>query len=361
MTASQRHILVAPLDWGLGHTTRCVPLIRHILDRGHKVSFAGNEAQRSYINAALPGTCTLHLDGYNVSYSRSGSGFMWHMAAQLPRLLSTIRTEQEWLRRNVSEHHIDGIISDNRYGLYHSSVPSVIMTHQLQPISGLGSMADSLVRRMHYRHLEKFDECWVVDEETAPGLAGKLSHPSVLPAHAKYIGPLSAIEPVEPPKRGFLLVLLSGPEPQRTLLSGLLWQQALRYPGEVVYVEGSEHAAPPAQIPPHISYHKRVAGNTLAAYIAGAEMVVCRSGYSTIMDLLKLNKKAILVPTPGQTEQEYLAALHSSGGRFTVLGQDEINDAWSHVLSQSRYTTDILPGRAFSLYKSHLDEWLNKH
>lgn len=301
------NILVAPLDWGLGHTTRCVPLIQHLLQAGHRVIFAGNDSQRAYISGTFPGITTIQLDGYNVNYSRYGSAFMLAIAKQVPTILRTIREEHNWLNDAVKTHSIDAVISDNRYGLYHSDIPCVIMTHQLSPISGMGSMADKIVHKLHYRMLERFNHCWIVDVPQAPGLAGKLSHPPALPRNAEYIGLLSQAEQKNISGSKHLLVLLSGPEPQRTLLADKLWQQAKAYKGPVVFVEGSENVSDRGEIPQHIIYHKRISGDILAHAISDADMVICRSGYSTIMDLVKLNKKAILIPTPGQTEQEYLA------------------------------------------------------
>src|SRR5690606_26482343 len=132
-------------------------------------------------------------------------------------------------------------------------------------------------------------------------------HPKKLPRNAEYIGLLSQAEPKLLTGDKYLLVLLSGPEPQRSLLADKLWEQVSAYKGKVVFVEGTENIAGRQDVPVHITYHKRIAGDALSETISGADMVICRSGYSTLMDLVKLNKKAILIPTPGQTEQESLA------------------------------------------------------
>ena len=132
---------------------------------------------------------------------------------QVPAILKAVRQEHEWLQEIVKEYAIDAVISDNRYGLQHKEVPCVIMTHQLNVITGMGDAADGVLRGVHYKYLERFNECWVVDREK-DGLGGKLSHPKGLPDNAKYIGLLSQVENTTV-GQDYLLILLSGPEPQR--------------------------------------------------------------------------------------------------------------------------------------------------
>lgn len=293
-------------------------------EKGHQIWFAGNQQQCGYISGTFPGIETIYLEGYNVRYTTS-SMLVPALLRQLPALARTIRAEHKWLRRIVAEYNIDAVISDNRYGLYHDTVPSVIITHQLNIITGFGSMADSILRRLHYRFLNRFNNVWVADVQEAPGLAGRLSHPKQLPRNTHYIGLLSQVEIKETTGEKYLLVLLSGPEPQRTLLADKLWQQVQYYTGKVMFVEGSDKVTAKEDIPQHITYHKKLSGDALATAISGADMVICRSGYSTLMDLVKLNKKAILIPTPGQTEQEYLGRTLYKNGVFVSKSQNSFN------------------------------------
>lgn len=282
---------------------------------------------------------------------------MLAIAKQVPAILRTIREEHSWLNEAVKTHAIDAIISDNRYGLYHREIPCVIMTHQLSPISGLGSIADNMVRKLHYRMLERFNRCWIVDIPQAPGLAGKLAHPPALPRNAEYIGLLSQAEQKNASGSKHLLVLLSGPEPQRTLLADKLWQQAKAHNGPVVFVEGSENVSARGDIPQHITYHKRISGDTLAQAISDADIVICRSGYSTIMDLVKLNKKAILIPTPGQTEQEYLAAELYSQQLFINRKQAIFNLDEALTEAATFPFRNMQFGNAFEQSGSVVDKW----
>ena len=304
-TGPAKHILIIPLDWGLGHTIRCIPVIRHLLACGHKVTAAGNQTQLTVLTANCPGIDTVLLDGYNVRYSRSRQGFMWLLLRQLPRLKRRVKEEYQWLLRFAEEQKIDGILSDNRYGLYHPRIPSVMLTHQLQVKTGFGNLCDRLLQKIHYRYLRRFQYIWVVDTKGVENLAGSLSHPAQLLPNMDYIGWLSQLQPPVQLPAQHLLVLLSGPEPQRSILSDQLWQQVLGYKGKVVFVEGTARKEREA-IPAHIQWYPRLSSGELQPLMAAAAMVICRSGYSTLMDLLLLDKKAILIPTPGQTEQEYL-------------------------------------------------------
>lgn len=355
-------ILIAPLDWGLGHLTRSVPLMEYLVSLGCHVVFAGNESQRKYIAQILPKVALIHLDGYQVQYARTKFGFMPRLFAQMPRVFRCIKNEHQWLKNVVVEHRIDGIISDNRYGLYHTTVPSVILTHQLQILSGVHAKIDAVLRKIHYRLIERFTACWVVDIAEGDGLSGKLSHPKILPkVPTQYLGFLSQLHPFNhknSSKDFVVLVLLSGAEPQRSILENLLWQKAIKSNLHIVFVAGSNKAQAPSQIPAHISYHKRLVGKDLQAAFKAASVVVCRSGYSSLMDLLAMRKKAILIPTPGQTEQEYLAKLMQQKGYFMAAQQHKF-DIQTSVLNAQLFPFSIPENEDFfEQYKSVLTNWL---
>jgi UDP-N-acetylglucosamine transferase subunit ALG13 len=353
----QLRILVCPLDWGMGHTTRCVPLINHIQESGHTAVFAGNSWQRHYITETFGTIETIDRTGYEVRYSKHRHGFMFTLFSQLPRLLKTIKEEHDWLQQTVDNQKIDGIISDNRYGLYHDRVPAVFMTHQVLAQTGLGSMADNLLRGLHFKRIQKFDECWIIDIADNPNLSGKLGHPRKIPANATYIGLLSQIQAGQISEK-YLLVLLSGPEPQRTILSDILWKQVKDYNGKVVFIEGSTKANR-INIPSHVTYYARVTKETLQPVLEQAELVICRSGYSTLMDLAVLAKKAILIPTPGQTEQEYLGKELHNAGVFYNSAQKNFNLNASLKAAEQFPFKQLHFANGFHHYKTILDKWLN--
>lgn len=358
-----KNILIAPLDWGAGHTTRCMPIIRHLLQMGSRVYVAGNAAQQAMVREAFADEVQLlALEGYNISYSPINKYAQAGLLLQMPRVLQAIKREHQWLQETVKKYEINGIISDNRYGLYHGQVPAVIMTHQLQVLTGMGSTADNVIRRLHYRYLNQFSGTWVVDAVGADSLAGRLAQVKVLPKNAQYMGLLSRFA-----GDGYnyyneaadtLLVLLSGPEPQRSILSGILWRQLLNYKGKVIFAEGSDNAPTPPEVPVHITYHKRLTGAALQNALKEAKVVICRSGYSTLMDLAATGKNAILIPTPGQTEQEYLGSKMQETRRHYTMAQDGFDlDAALAGAEQIAvpYKTNA---DAYMMHRHLLEEWL---
>ncbi|HEU4470165.1 MAG TPA: glycosyltransferase [Flavisolibacter sp.] len=312
------NILVAPLDWGLGHATRCIPVIHSLLAHGCQVILAGEGKIENLLRKEYPDLPFLHLKGYGVRYSRSAWSLPIRLATQIPTILSIIQYENQRLKAIVKEQPIHGIISDNRYGLYHERVPSVFISHQLRIKIPLGSFAEQAVQKLNYRFINRFHQCWVPDQPLAPGLAGGLSHPDRLPGPPTfYTGPLSRFAPLPNDEPGrHLLVLLSGPEPQRSLLEKLMMAELAHYNGPAVLVRGlpgSGHPSLPSY--PSLRIYDHLPSAALQQLMQEASLVISRCGYSTVMDLAMLRKKSILVPTPGQTEQEYLAR-HLSDTHF---------------------------------------------
>jgi UDP-N-acetylglucosamine transferase subunit ALG13 len=321
---------------------------------------AGNDSQRHFVKKACPGVETLPLEGYNIRYSKGSAGFMFSMFRQMSGVLASIRKENDWLIEQAARQGFDGIISDNRYGMFHKHVPSVIMTHQVTVSTGLGRVADEIVRRLHSKYLQRFDKCWVVDVPGKCNLAGKLSHPKVLPANAVYMGLLSQFEISNNSEGDHLLVLLSGPEPQRTILAQKLWLQLQAHKGKVIFVEGSDKVKQPLLIPSHIEWHGRLATNELQPLIQNARIVICRSGYSTLMDLTAMGKKAIVIPTSGQTEQKYLARhLHREGVFFAA---SQKNFALQKALDSAKLFPFKQLGlqNEFERYKNIIEDWLKE-
>ncbi len=303
-------VLVAPLDWGLGHATRCIPIIRELITQGAEPCLACAGPTARLLQQEFPGLAIFPLRGYEVRYAKSRAGLFFSMLFQLPRLLASVRKEHAWLKALTATEHFDAIISDNRYGLSHPTIPAVFITHQLHIRSPLGKWNERILQKMNYRFINRFTQCWVPDQATAPGLAGALSHPEKKPAvPLKYTGPLSRFhETGITEKKGHLLILLSGPEPQRSLLEDQLSKAIAHYPGTADFVRGLPAAQSFIPSTRMLQFHNHLHAEALQEKIAEAEYVIARSGYSTVMDLAKMGKKSILIPTPGQTEQEYLAA-----------------------------------------------------
>ena len=311
-------ILISPLDWGLGHATRCVPIIKELINQKCEVCIAAAGAQKMLLQEEFPYLSVVELPGYGVKYGKNRALTILRLIFTFPKILIRIKQENRWLRQFIALQQPDAIISDNRYGLHAPGLPSIIITHQLRIRSPFGTWIDDRLQKLNYRAIGKFSRCWIPDEEGPLSLAGKLSHPYKLPAiPTRYIGWLSRLE-VSPqtaagPKKNAglspLLILLSGPEPQRTILEQKVLQQVPSYPGPITLIRGlPDKSSPALQAPSNITIHDHLPAGPLAALIQQAEFVLCRAGYSTVMDLAKLGTKAILIPTPGQTEQEYLGA-----------------------------------------------------
>lgn len=323
------NILIAPLDWGLGHATRCIPVIKYFLGQGCQVRIGASGPVAILLRANFPDLEILPLDGYNIRYSRHRKAFAATIIFQIPKILKAIRREKKWLRRLQDQYKFDFVISDNRYGLRHKEVLSVIMTHQLQIHSGQGRVADRLLRWLHYPLLQRFDQCWVVDNPGKDNIGGTLSHPAMIPVNARYIGllsQLSGVKVVKQEQHNHILVLLSGPEPMRGLLEAELLRQAATCRAYTfTLVAGNPSGVIPGDVPGHVQYYCYLDAAALQEHLKNTALVICRSGYSTLMDLAALGSKALLIPTPGQAEQEYLGNYLMAQGLFLCRKQELLN------------------------------------
>ena len=302
-------VLVAPLDWGLGHASRCVPIIRQLLQSDVIPVIAGSGRSLKLLQTEFPNLQFIELKGMQVTIPRKGL-LMISLLCQLPAIVIAIIREHLQLKKIIAKHQIDIVISDNRYGLYNQKVYTVFVTHQLRIAAPL---AEQWIHKLHMHFIKKFNHCWVPDFSGPNNLAGKLSYLKNIPSNITYIGPLSRFSPPINTVRNFqydLLILLSGPEPQRTNLETQLLKQLHTTTYRWKLVQGKpelqHHPSSDERIIPYLS------ATQLEKLINDAELIVCRSGYSTIMDLKVLGKKALFIPTPGQTEQEYLAKLYQN-------------------------------------------------
>jgi UDP:flavonoid glycosyltransferase YjiC (YdhE family) len=313
-------VLVAPLDWGLGHATRCIPIINALIQQGAQVILAASGSVRALLSEEFPLLEFVEIPGYDIEFKR-GIAPKWSLVLNIRRVLKKIREENIWLETFLEKRKIDAVISDNRFGLFNKKSYCVFITHQLLIKSGwpssigrwslaVSGWIDYKILKWNYRFIEKFSTCWIPDWEGEDSIAGQLSHPRVLPEMpVKYIGVLSRFKKSnENAVRGSVLILLSGPEPQRTQFENLLFKQIVNSPLEFVVVRGlpgKKFFTP--LIKEGVKIYNHLSAYDLNKLMNESEIVISRSGYSTIMDLITLGKTAILVPTSGQTEQEYLA------------------------------------------------------
>lgn len=314
-------ILIAPLDWGLGHATRCVPIIRQLM-KHNTVILGVTPLTGQILKAEFPQLMAVPLVPYRIRYSR-WLPLIAGLLLDVPRISGVIRQEHRQLQDLVNTHGINLVISDNRFGLWHPGIGSIYITHQLKLEAGfLSRLAD----RLHHRYIRRFNHVWVPDlEATENSLAGTLSRNPRLPG-LSYIGPQSRLYPqTNLPETVDYLVLLSGPEPQRSQMETLALEALMRSDKTAVIVRGT--ATPPRVpvFPDRIRLVDLADAAQLATFIGEARTIVCRSGYSSLMDIHHLGKQAlILVPTPGQGEQIYLASYWQKRFGARILFQRDL-------------------------------------
>jgi uncharacterized protein (TIGR00661 family) len=315
-----KNILVAPLNWGLGHATRCIPIIRELQKNDFNVIIASDGGALSLLQKEFPDLLALPLPSYDIEYAQNGDDFKWKLIKNSPKLLLAIITENKKVKEWVTQYDLTGIISDNRFGVYNKQIPSVFITHQLKVLSGDTTWISS---KIHQFFIKKFTVCWVPDLQEKPNLTGKMGHLKTTDLALEYIGPLSRLEKKELPNLYSLMVILSGPEPQRTLLETILTEEVAHFNGNVIFIKGVIESVQKKSQDKHITYYNFMTSLELENAVNESEMVLCRSGYTTIMDLTKLNKKAFFIPTPGQFEQEYLAKKMRRSGFAPFAKQDD--------------------------------------
>ncbi len=336
-------VLVSPLDWGLGHATRDIPIIRQLQGAGFKVIIASSGLTGQLLSDAFPELEILELGGYNIRYSRKSSMAI-AMAYQLPSIYKTINYEHRWLDALLKHRNIDLIISDNRPGLYSNKLKSIYLTHQINILTPPGlRFLQPILYRIHLHLMQNFNEVWVPDFEGESNLSGILSHNSMLRSKIHFIGPQSRFSGYEPKNHNDdgsidVLALISGPEPQRTEFENIVVSQlkasSLR---AVVAVGLPGDSRKRCTIDGRIEIFPHLDDLELYQMAEKSKIIIARSGYSTIMDLFCFKKPAILVPTPGQTEQEYLAKrMMDLGWLYSVSQKDfQINRVMNEV---SKYT-----------------------
>jgi len=355
--------LVIPLDWGLGHATRCVPVIRALLANGCEVLIAAEGATESLLKHEFQQLRFIPLTGYRISYSKKKYWLPFKIIAQVPWILMRIYKEHQWVKKNVKIHSITAIIADNRFGLYHSTLPSVYITHQLLIKTG-NPFTEKVAQKIHYWFIKKYSVCWVPDFVGPNNIAGELSHPVNRPKNITYIGGLSRFENRGAFEKKYdLLMLVSGPEPQRTIFESLLLIQLENFKGKSLLVRGlpgiaavDENDFETRNNQPNLTIKNHLAAEELNEVIQQSDLVVCRSGYTTIMDLIKLNKKAILVSTPGQTEQEYLAAHLMQQQIFYAVSQQHFNLGES--LAAASGFTFVIPSFDMDQYQKNIQQFV---
>ena len=342
-----KKILVAPLDWGLGHATRCIPIIRLLQQKKIEVVIASSGQALQLLKHEFSTLSCFELPGYNPEYPSESSGMVSKMIRQLPKFVSTISKEHHAVERLVKMEKVDAVISDNRFGCWTKLVPTVFITHQsniLMP-KRFGWL-QSIVRNWNVKYISRFDLCWIPDVPGRDNFSGELVSVTNFKSRIKvdYIGMLSRFngDLENLPTKFEILVILSGPEPQRSILESIVQPQVEKSGRSHMIVRGKMTNTNSIVNSAHVVDF--MTSEKLERTIRESQIVIARSGFSTVMDLAALGKKVIFVPTPGQTEQEYLAA------RLKQLGIADFQDQFTFDLKKGLDDSQHFAG--FKKYKS---------
>ena len=320
----KKKILVCVMNWGLGHATRCIPIINALQNEGFIPLLASDGPALALLRKEFPQLKSIELPSYNITYTKNPKMLKWKLLWQTPHILKTIKAEKKMIRKLVKDENIHGIISDNRFGARSNKVHSVYITHQLNVLSGSLTYFSS---KIHQHYIKKFDACWVPDAPGKKNLSGILGHLKNDNLRPKYIGPVSRFEKKSLPYKYDYLVLLSGPEPQRGLLQDILFKAFRKTNKKLFFVRGVVNDEEFTCLNPNVTIRNYLFGKELEEVINSSRMVISRSGYTSLLDLAKLQKRAFFIPTPGQFEQEYLAERLKNLGIAAYCNQEEFDIA----------------------------------
>lgn len=334
-------VLVSPLGWGLGHATRLISVIDALLAKRCSVVVGGDIHTINLLQSRFPEVKCFLFPSLNVKLSKRRNQVFPLARIAFALFALTVR-EHKQLRGIIKSKAITVVISDNRYGLYAKGVKSILITHQLSPIFPKPFGWLEPVGRFYIkRQIKKFNSCWIPDIEGEFKLTGRLTRGTNNLPNAQFVGLLSRFSLINTQSKvsgNDLVAVISGPPPQRELFERELILLGKRLNLTTLIVQGLPHGAKAPSPNDGITLVPHLDDESLAQELLSAKYVICRAGYSTIMDLLALGRSALLVPTPGQTEQEYLAKRLHSCGIFGVCTQEKLMKIDESLLIASQKT-----------------------
>lgn len=301
---SSKNILIAPLNWGLGHATRCIPIINKLIEHGFTPIIASDGRALELLKKEFPHCVFESLPGYEVTYAREAKHFKLNMLLQIPKLIKAVISEYRTTQKLHRHYQFCGVISDNRLGVRLSKIPSVFITHQTKVMSGGTTYISTKIHRFF---IHRFHRCWIPDMPSIPNLSGRLGHSEKLRIPVDYLGVISRFQKSDTPLTYDLCILLSGPEPQRTMLENQLKSEIVKYTFNTLFIRGVVEKEQKTEKLGFVIYYNFMTSVELEQALNASKFILSRSGYTTVLDLAALEKQAYFIPTPGQYEQEYLA------------------------------------------------------
>jgi len=320
-------VLFAVCSWGLGHATRDLPLIRGILKAGHDLTLVGKGRSLDLLRNELKDRCHyVSIPDYSSAYSEKDFS-VTKFVGYFPIYINEIVKEHSRIKRLVREKKYERIVSDSRFGVYDKEIPSYFISHQLRFIAPARvKLFEMATEGFNYSFFKENFSMFLVPDNKENPLSGDLSHnlKYFKESKVKYLGIFSDLKKREVEQDIDYFISLSGPEPQRTVLEKIILKQAPLLKGKVVIALGKPEDRK-ERIFNHLHIFDYLERKRQEEIMNRAKLVITRSGYTTLMELVALEKKALLIPTPGQTEQVYLAEYHKRKKNFYSVTQDKLN------------------------------------
>jgi UDP:flavonoid glycosyltransferase YjiC (YdhE family) len=323
------HTFISPLNWGLGHSTRDIPIIKELLGHGHEVTVGTSGNALALLKKECPECNFILFKDYPAPYS-STRFFLPKFVANIPVLLKAMSDERKKLANILTDNKYDLIISDNRMGVYSHDIPSYFITHQLRfslpnylyPFEMMTLPVNSLFHK---------NFAGIIVPDTCPNgnnLSGKLCRSNLDATNQRtyFSGILTSTEKMNVNEDLDFLIIVSGPEPQRKKLEEIILRQVQMLPGDKVVLLGSPQKEDNLKMDKHTTVYSYISNEEKVELMNRACFIISRSGYTTMMEMAELEKKhGLFTPTPGQTEQEYLSRYYARQGWFLSRSQYKIN------------------------------------
>ena len=359
------NILICPLEWGLGHAARMIPVAREFLTLGHNVIIGSGETHAALFKSEVPGLSYIDFPGFRPEYSAVLPQYL-SVLMKVPTLLYHIIRENRRLKTLIKEHQIDIVISDNRFGLWNRQITCVYVTHMpIIPFPRAFRSFEFIGKAFHRYIINKYTICLIPDLPGVKNFSGRLTHGFPLPSNACFTGILSrfAGEEHKPVTAKDIsrhnTIILSGPEPQRGIFRKKLIELFRDIETPTIIFEGKPGKQNEVEKTGNISFVNHLPGDQMKELILTSDLILTRSGYTTIMELASLNRRAIIIPTPGQTEQEYLAEYLSAKGWFSTVSQAAMDNHITTWKGECDKNIDIA-SESRLLFRGSIDEILKK-
>jgi len=322
-----KRILFAIMGWGLGHATRCIPIIKSLMKDNH-IILSSNGISTILLQQEFPTLKCIDYPDYAIKYPKNKIMLLPLIALQLPAIIVKLIKEYLQTQKVINDENIDLIISDSRYGVYSRGVPTYFIVHQLHfKLWGIFKFIEFLGEWFNIFMFRRYEKVIIPDVKSDKNLTGDLTHSGKIITHPKlhYLGVFCSVSEINIKQDIDYFFSISGPEIQRTLFEEIILDQISHIPGKKVLVLGKPDDEQVYENIENTEIYSHVNREKQNELLNRAKFVVCRSGYTTVMELIALKKSALMIPTPGQTEQEYLARHYQSTGIFHIAMQDGLD------------------------------------